>query len=99
MQTRLQRPGGLCRASGRTRLCVRAEAAKSRPWKPVNARIVFEDGSVFSGSSFGAEGTKVGEAVFNTSITGYQEILTVRCAVWRRPMRYTGISAHARAIS
>ncbi|MFA5272267.1 MAG: glutamine-hydrolyzing carbamoyl-phosphate synthase small subunit [Candidatus Omnitrophota bacterium] len=39
-------------------------------------KIVLEDGTVFKGFSFGAMGTKFGEAVFNTSITGYQEILT-----------------------
>jgi carbamoyl-phosphate synthase small subunit len=38
--------------------------------------LVLEDGSVFSGVGFGAEGYKAGELVFNTSMTGYQEILT-----------------------
>jgi carbamoyl-phosphate synthase small subunit len=38
--------------------------------------LVLEDGSVFEGLGFGAEGTKTGELVFNTSMTGYQEILT-----------------------
>ncbi len=38
--------------------------------------IAFEDGTYFIGEGFGAEGTTVGEAVFNTSMTGYQEILT-----------------------
>ncbi len=37
---------------------------------------MFEDGSVFEGKNFGARGEKFGEAVFNTSMTGYQEILT-----------------------
>lgn len=41
-----------------------------------HARLVLEDGSVWSGSGFGATGTQVGEVVFNTSLTGYQEILT-----------------------
>ena len=40
------------------------------------ALIALEDGKVFSGRSFGAAGTRCGEAVFNTSMTGYQEILT-----------------------
>lgn len=40
------------------------------------AILVIEDGSVFEGQSFGAEGEAYGEVVFNTSITGYQEILT-----------------------
>ena len=38
--------------------------------------IAFEDGTVFRGRAFGAVATKVGEACFNTSMTGYQEILT-----------------------
>ncbi|HUL43169.1 MAG TPA: glutamine-hydrolyzing carbamoyl-phosphate synthase small subunit [Bacteroidota bacterium] len=40
------------------------------------ARLVLENGLSFSGVSFGAEGEATGEVVFNTSITGYQEILT-----------------------
>lgn len=38
--------------------------------------IYLEDGTVFKGQGFGAPGTAVGELVFNTSMTGYQEILT-----------------------
>ncbi|MBD3240459.1 MAG: glutamine-hydrolyzing carbamoyl-phosphate synthase small subunit [Chitinivibrionales bacterium] len=38
--------------------------------------LVLEDGTVFAGKSFGAPGETVGEVVFNTSMTGYQEILT-----------------------
>ncbi len=38
--------------------------------------VVLEDGKVFEGRSFGASGEALGEVVFNTSITGYQEILT-----------------------
>ena len=40
------------------------------------AVLVLADGSVFRGRSIGAPGTSVGEVVFNTAITGYQEILT-----------------------
>lgn len=40
------------------------------------ALLVLKDGTVFEGLSFGAEGESIGEVVFNTSITGYQEILT-----------------------
>ncbi|MSQ31744.1 MAG: carbamoyl-phosphate synthase small subunit [Dehalococcoidia bacterium] len=40
------------------------------------ARLVLEDGSSFEGFSFGAETTTYGEVVFNTSMTGYQEMLT-----------------------
>lgn len=42
----------------------------------MKATLVLEDGSVFRGISMGAEGERVGEVVFNTAITGYQEILT-----------------------
>ena len=40
------------------------------------AVLVLKDGTVFRGISIGAEGVSVGEVVFNTSMTGYQEILT-----------------------
>ena len=40
------------------------------------AWLVLQDGSVYPGVSFGAEGTTVGETVFNTGMTGYQEVLT-----------------------
>ena len=40
------------------------------------AVLVLEDGRVFQGKGFGAEGIDTGELVFNTSMTGYQEILT-----------------------
>ena len=40
------------------------------------ASLVLEDGSVYQGYSFGAAGTAYGEVVFNTSMTGYQEMLT-----------------------
>lgn len=41
-----------------------------------DARLVLEDGSVWPAKSFGASGTQVAEVVFNTSLSGYQEILT-----------------------
>src|SRR6202034_327904 len=40
------------------------------------AKLALEDGTVFTGRAFGAAGTSEGEVVFNTSMTGYQEILT-----------------------
>ena len=40
------------------------------------ALLVLEDGTIFRGTAIGAEGISVGEVVFNTSMTGYQEILT-----------------------
>ena len=46
--------------------------AKTRP----QAALVLADGTVFQGESTGAAGLTVGEVVFNTSMTGYQEILT-----------------------
>jgi carbamoyl-phosphate synthase small subunit len=40
------------------------------------AKLALEDGTVFAGFSFGAKGICEGEVVFNTSMTGYQEIIT-----------------------
>ena len=53
-------------------------APAERPGQTVSASavLVLEDGSVFRGQGLGAEGHAVGEVCFNTSITGYQEILT-----------------------
>jgi carbamoyl-phosphate synthase small subunit len=42
----------------------------------LKALLVLSDGTVFQGYGFGAEGETIGEVVFNTSMTGYQEILT-----------------------
>jgi carbamoyl-phosphate synthase small subunit len=42
----------------------------------MKAILALEDGRVFEGDSFGATGTRVGEICFNTSMTGYQEVLT-----------------------
>ncbi len=41
-----------------------------------DAYLVLEDGTFFSGKSFGAKGEAFGEVVFNTSMMGYQEVLT-----------------------
>ena len=49
---------------------------KKKPTVSETACIVFTDGSVFYGKGFGAEGTTTGEICFNTSMTGYQEIIT-----------------------
>ncbi len=43
---------------------------------PTIAKLALEDGTIFTGRAFGAPGTAEGEVVFNTSMTGYQEILT-----------------------
>ena len=42
----------------------------------MKAMLALEDGTIFKGNSFGADGECEGEVVFNTSMTGYQEILT-----------------------
>ena len=44
--------------------------------RAVKAMIALEDGTVFEGTGLGAKGEKEGEIVFNTSMTGYQEIMT-----------------------
>ena len=41
-----------------------------------NAKLVLSNGIIFPGFSFGASGTSVGEIVFNTGMTGYQEVIT-----------------------
>jgi carbamoyl-phosphate synthase small subunit len=40
------------------------------------ARLLLEDGTLFTGLAFGAQGVSAGEVVFNTGITGYQEVLS-----------------------
>ena len=45
------------------------------PYKK-NAKLVLSNGIVFPGFSFGTKGTTIGEIVFNTGMTGYQEVLT-----------------------
>ena len=47
----------------------------NNPYKK-NAKLVLSNGFVFPGFSFGASGTAVGEVVFNTGMTGYQEVIT-----------------------
>ncbi len=50
--------------------------SQTRPVEKTQAILVLADGTVFRGTSIGASGHTVGEVVFNTSMTGYQEILT-----------------------
>ena len=45
------------------------------PYKK-NAKLVLSNGIVFPGFYFGASGTAIGEIVFNTGMTGYQEVIT-----------------------
>ncbi|WP_409341214.1 carbamoyl phosphate synthase small subunit [Paenibacillus sp. MBLB4367] len=42
----------------------------------MQARLLLEDGTLFTGKAFGSEGESTGEVVFNTGITGYQEVLS-----------------------
>lgn len=42
----------------------------------MTGKLVLEDGTVLEGEAFGAEGVSLGEVVFNTGMTGYQEVLT-----------------------
>ena len=42
----------------------------------MSSRLILEDGTVYEGESFGSTETSIGEVVFNTSLTGYQEIST-----------------------
>lgn len=46
------------------------------PWERTRALLVLEDGTVFRGSTFAGHGRALGEVVFNTSMSGYQEVLT-----------------------
>src|ERR1043166_4103997 len=43
---------------------------------PRPAKLALENGALFTGSAFGAVGTRAGEVAFNTAMTGYQEIIT-----------------------
>jgi len=54
----------------------RSGAAPNPGWGKPTAVLVLGDGSVFEGYGFGAATTNVGEVCFNTSMTGYQEIMT-----------------------
>ena len=69
------------------------------------AVVVLEDGSVYSGGAYGARGRALGEIVFSTGMTGYQETFTdpsypgrptgVRTANSRTPSPSRGSSASA----
>ena len=52
-----------------------------------NAKLVLSNGTIFPGFSFGAFGTAVGEIVFNTGMTGYQEVIS-------DPSYYSNIDIH-----
>jgi carbamoyl-phosphate synthase small subunit len=57
-------------------MCAGAQEKKEAMRSSGKARLVLEDGTVFEGTSVGFEGDAAGEIVFNTAMTGYQEILT-----------------------
>src|SRR5260221_11109392 len=54
----------------------RADAPRGVTLLTMPAVLALEDGTVFRGISVGAKGNTTGEVVFNTAMTGYQEILT-----------------------
>src|SRR5512139_2053448 len=57
----------------------RCPGSNERAWTEeqlMQGILALEDGKVFYGESFGAQGERSGEIVFNTSLTGYQEVLT-----------------------
>ena len=54
----------------------------NHPFKK-NAKLVLSNGITFTGYSFGAMGSTVGEIVFNTGMTGYQEVIT--CLLYTSP--------------
>ena len=54
----------------------RPDAAPNPGRRQATAVLVLGDGTVFEGIGFGAAATNVGEVCFNTSMTGYQEIMT-----------------------
>ena len=54
------------------------------------ALLVLEDGTIYRGYGYGATGASLGEAVFSTGMTGYQETLTdppTRAKSWHKPPR------------
>src|SRR6202044_97623 len=54
----------------------KSSQSRARPMTTVPAVLALADGTVFRGQSIGAKGNTTGEVVFNTALTGYQEILT-----------------------
>src|SRR5262245_38856483 len=54
----------------------RREQPRGQAMAEQTAKLALEDGTVYTGRAFGAAGERFGEVVFNTSMTGYQEVLT-----------------------
>ncbi len=71
-----RRQGNPCVRAGANRNITENPVLLSLQGKQPRALLALADGTVFVGNSIGASGTTIGEVVFNTSITGYQEILT-----------------------
>src|SRR5215470_6636092 len=69
-------PGGAGRRPGPSRRAPAGRGVAERLMPPHPAFLALADGAVFRGRAFGAPGEVAGELVFNTSMTGYQEILT-----------------------
>lgn len=69
-------PRGLAMVQNKQSFAVVLSFLDCKGGKRMQARLVLEDGSLFTGSAQGAKGESWGEVVFNTSMTGYQEILT-----------------------
>jgi hypothetical protein len=60
------------------------------------ALLVLADGTVYRGYAFGATGTTVGEVVFNTGMTGYQEVLTPELLGADRHLYLSGVGQYRR---
>ena len=54
---------------------LKKDRAAARP-KPIEGQLILEDGSCFNGIKIGSANMEIGEVCFNTSMTGYQEIIT-----------------------
>src|SRR6202044_1519696 len=54
----------------------KSSQSRARPMTTVPAVLALAEGTIFRGQSIGAKGNTTGEVVFNTALTGYQEILT-----------------------
>ena len=54
---------------------LKKDLSSTRP-KPISGKLILEDGTVFAGIKIGFKGSSIGELCFNTSMTGYQEIIT-----------------------
>ena len=54
---------------------LKKDLSTTRP-KPIEGQLILEDGSRFNGLKIGSPNMEIGEVCFNTSMTGYQEIIT-----------------------